>query len=158
MSSRFAFRRNPKFTLGTSLTDPQQVVDACKSGNWLYFGAPPYRRRVYHPAWIGNMNFSCVMAYVRSGQLAYALRNPEYPYVFVAKWMGREPWDKDEKQGEWFATCTELPLVRITAFTKDSVCSESEKAAVEATGQRQPRIKVRFELKEENKTPIALLR
>ena len=154
---RFAFRRKPKFSLGAVLTDPQQVIDACKAGKWLYFGAPPYRR-AYHPSWIGNMNFSCVMAYVRGGQLAFTSRNPEYPYVFKAKWIGREPWDPDDKQGEWWTTCSEIPSARITEFTKDAVVREVEKAVVEATGLRNPRIQVSFELEAKPEKPIALLR
>lgn len=154
--TRTAYRRKPKFSVGEYLTDPQQVLAAVKSGKWLYFGHQ--KARAYAASWIANMNFSCVMSYIAHKQLAFALRNDEYPYIFIATWYGREPWDADAKQGEWSARCSEVPGAHIVELTKDAVARECEKAVIECTGKRTIRVQVRFELPEPSNVPIALIK
>lgn len=155
--TRTAYRRKPKFSIGTPLTEPTQVLSAVLAGRWLYFGKPPHVR-AYHATWIVNMNFSCVMSYIHNGRLHFAHRNDEYPYVFKATWFGREPWDVDAKQGEWCATCSEVPHARIVELTKDTVAREAEKAVIECTGKRIVRVQIRFQLPETTNAPVALLR
>ncbi len=153
MNSRTAFRRKPKFTVGEFVTDPQQVVAAVKSGKWLYFGTAD-SARVYAASWILNMNFGCVMSYVAQKQLAFAHRNSEYPYVWTAKWWPREAHDYTHANpGLWEARCSEVPGRTIEAPTKDVLAVECEKAVIEHTGRRSPRVQVRFEMPQAPEPP-----
>lgn len=149
---RTSFRRLPKFTIGKTLTKPQQVLDACASGKWLFFGRPPHRR-AYHPWWIANMNFTCVMNYVKLGQLALTVRNSEYPYVFKATLMEAAPGV--EVSSEWWAKCSEIPSCNITAFTKDAVIKECQ-AQAEAVGGPKVRVQVSFQVPAKVETPSAV--
>ncbi len=152
MASRTSFRRTPKFSVGGFITSPQEVIDAAASGKWLYLGTDRHAR-VYHPAWIANMNFSCVMSYVARKQLAFAKRNPEYPWVFRAQLMESHVPDITS---EWWVTCTEIPNCKIVAITKHAVCREAEEIASKHAGY-PARVQVRFEMPEAATRPVALL-
>ncbi len=147
-------RTSPKFTPGNVLTNPEQIIAAIKAGRWLWFG-DKLKSRAYAAGWIGNFQFSHVMGCIERGWLRYAVRNPDHPYVFVAEFMQSTV---PEKSSEWWATCSEIPSAKIREITKDAVCSEAEKRAVEHTGQRNPRVQVTFKSPERAAGPVALLK
>jgi len=128
-----SFRRLPKFKPGKVIESPYSIVNATKQGQWLYFG-----HRVYHPAWISNYNFGCVMSYLARNEIRVAIRNPEYPYVFKAKVRGA-----DEAAG-WFASCTEIPGEFPEAQEKADLVKQCEAMAEWKSGRKGCRYKVLF--------------
>ena len=142
-----------KFTIGEFVTDPQQVIDAAKSGRWIWFGTDRYAR-VYSATWISNMNFGCVMNYIARKQLSFAVRNPEFPYVFKARFMEAIP--SVSKNSEWWATCSEIPSARISEITKDSVINSACIAAMQHVGG-DAKVHVVFEVPEHKTAAVKLL-
>ena len=92
------------------------------------------------------------MGYLRAGELFYAVRNKEYPYVFVAKWYDSEV---EAKRGEWWAKCAEIPSAEIMCFTKSAVINAAEQAVDKHVGPGR-RIQVTFELPQRKPAPLAL--
>lgn len=147
--------RNPKpkkFTIGAFITSPQEVIDAVKSGRWIWFGTDRYAR-VYAASWIANMNFACVMNYIARKQLAFAVRNPEFPYVFRARLMESHVPDKSS---EWWVTCSEIPSAKIREITKSSAINAACHAAAVHVGG-DARVQVVFEVPEKEKTEAVKL-
>lgn len=135
MKNRRAHSR--KFTPGDVIDSVDMLLLARDKGRWIFFGslAPSHfwtRPRAYHPSWIVNMNFGCVMSYIKDGLLHLAVRNPEYPYVFKAEFMESRVSDVTS---EWWVTCSELPMVRITTFTKEAAIMEAGNACGQHVGQ-----------------------
>ena len=125
-----------KFTPGDVIDSVDMLLLARDKGRWIFFGSisVPNRGkpRVYHPQWICNMNFSCVCSYIKHGVLRLAVRNPEYPYVFKAEFMESHVPDVTS---EWWVTCSELPMVRFTTFTKEAAIMEAGNACGQHDGQ-----------------------
>lgn len=119
-----------KFTPGYVIDSVDMLMLAREQGRWIFFGSLT-SSRAYHASWIVNMNFGCVRSYINGGLLRVAVRNPEYPYVFKAEFM--ESYVPDVSS-EWWATCTELPMVRIRAFTKEAVIAEAGEACTKHVG------------------------
>jgi len=153
--SRTSYRRERKFSPGNLITDPEQIIAAIRTGRWIWFGSA-VDGRAYIAGWIGNFQFSHTMSLIAGQRLRFANRAKDYPYVFVAEYMASHT---PEHSSEWWATCSEIPSARIREITKDAVCSEAEKAAVEHTGMRDPRVQVIFKAPSvAERGPIALLK
>lgn len=153
------YKRKPKFTPGAVITSPQQVMDALKTGQWIYFGpsaksAVWFPGRVYHSAWIANMNFACVCGYVAHRQLRLANRNPEYPYVFKARYV---EYRTPEKSGEWSMTCSEIPGAYVTSLTKTAAAECCAEAVRKHTGRTDSRFQIHFISDTRDCTPQKLL-
>lgn len=148
--TRTSYRRKNKLAPGRLITSTNDLLEARDSGAWIFFG-----KRAYHPQWICNMSFQCVCSYIRGKTLRLAIRNDEWPYVFVGKFMESHV---PEKSSEWWASCTEIPGVHIMEITKEAVIRECELAAQKHAGQVTVRVQVTFELPERPvDIPIALL-
>ena len=129
VSSRTSYRRQRKFEPGEIITSTDMLLQAAAQGRWIFFGSsargPWGKARCYHPQWICNMNFNCVCSYIKHGVLRLANRNPEHPYVFKAELYESTVPDV---QSEWWAECSEIPGVRIKAFTKAALIRDCERA------------------------------
>lgn len=146
---RNSYKKARKYTRGVVIQTSGELMACANNGTWVYFGD-----KVYHPTWIINMNFSCVCNYIKNGQLCIAHRNKEWPYIFVAKdCMDEVP----ERESRWWISCSEIPNWHQTEISKDAVIAECEKAAIEKSGLRNPRIQVRFEREAYNNKPVALI-
>lgn len=143
----------PKFTVGAIIESPHVVITFANTGKWIWFGTDRHAR-VYSAQWIANMNFGCVMNYIARKQLAVAIRNPDYPYVFKAKFMEAVPGI--DKQSEWWVTCSEIPDAKLCAATRDAAVDAACFAAVHYV-RHDARVHVIFEVPEVSVRTLALL-
>ncbi len=124
-------KKSPKFTIGPFIASPDVVVESAKTGKWIWFGTDRHAR-VYAATWIVNMNFGCVMNYIARKQLAVAMRNPECPYVFRARFMEAIP--SISEMSEWWVTCSEIPSAQLRAATRDAAVEAACYAAAQHVG------------------------
>lgn len=153
-------RLGAKFSPGPVIKSVDELLLARDQGRWIYLGATEYQKvrlwgrpRAYHPQWICNMSFNCVCSYIKNGVLHLANRNAEYPYVFKAVFMQSY---LPEVSSEWWATCSELPVMRIAEFTKEAVISAAKKAVRAHTGD-DARFVIQFGAPKTYVSPVPLL-
>jgi len=143
------YKAKRKLSKGPLVSFPRQLIDLAAAGGWVFFGD-----KAYSGQWIVNMNFGCVMSYLRHGALRKAIRNPEYPYVFKATFFEAVA---PEGHGEWYVTCSEVPEAKIICYTKESAIEQAVAAAKRKSGNQEVKVQVTFIVPESELKPALLL-
>ncbi len=92
-----------KYRKGDQVRSIIALQNAIKERRWFYIGN---RSIATHWSWISNQSLSTLQRKINCGQLHYADRNADAPYVFVANWS--TPFDSPVGPVRWSAVCDEL--------------------------------------------------